>query len=130
MKRRGKYRALFTDPNGDSCFSVYQIIWINMKKKTFYKLKTSIIMNFCTIYKHFGDFVNFCCKFSMKISFFLPVYTDKPKFVAFLVFLCTTASYIETRRHLGSGRKTRTSQGYFELRELIKTRENCYSLIW
>ena len=51
-------------------------------------------MNFCTIYKHFGDFVNFCCKFSMKIIFFLPVYTNKPKFVAFLVFLCTTASCI------------------------------------
>jgi len=30
----------------------------------------------------------------MKIIFYLSVYTDKPKFVAFLVFLCTTASYI------------------------------------
>ena len=30
----------------------------------------------------------------MKIIFYLPVNTDKPKFVAFLVFLCTTASYI------------------------------------
>ena len=47
-----------------------------------------------------------------------PVNTDKPKFVAFLVFVCTTASFIaqissfenalETRRHLGSGRKTVT----------------------
>ena len=97
-------------------------------------------MKFCTIYKHFGDFVNFCCKFSMKIIFFLPVYTDKPKFVAFSgislydCFMYRSNSVfrkcLETRRHLGSGRKTRTSQGYFELRELIKTRENCYSLIW
>ena len=30
----------------------------------------------------------------MKIIFYLPVNTDKPKFVAFLVFLCTTASFI------------------------------------
>ena len=36
----------------------------------------------------------------------------------------------ETGRHLGSGRKTVKSQGYSELREPIKTPENCYSLIW
>ena len=30
----------------------------------------------------------------MKINFYLPVNTDKPKFVAFLVFVCTTASFI------------------------------------
>ena len=29
----------------------------------------------------------------MKIIFCLPVNTDKPKFVAFLVFICTTASF-------------------------------------
>ena len=30
----------------------------------------------------------------MKIIFYLPVNTDKPTFVAFLVFICTTASFI------------------------------------
>ena len=35
-----------------------------------------------------------CCKFIMKIIFYLPVSTNKPKFVAFLVFVCTTASFI------------------------------------
>ena len=30
----------------------------------------------------------------MKIIFYLPINTDKPKFVAFLVFACTTASFI------------------------------------
>ena len=30
----------------------------------------------------------------MKIIFYLPLNTDKPKFVAFLVFVCTTASFI------------------------------------
>ena len=39
-------------------------------------------------------FLRFCCKFSVKIIFYLPVNTDKPKFVAFLVFVCTTASFI------------------------------------
>ena len=27
-KRRGIYPSLFTDPKGDSCFSIYQIRWI------------------------------------------------------------------------------------------------------
>ena len=36
---------------------------------------------------------------------------------------------LETRSHLGSGRKTVNSRGYSELRETIETHENCYSLI-
>ena len=34
-KRRGIYPALFTDPEGDSCFSIYRISWIKMKQVTF-----------------------------------------------------------------------------------------------
>ena len=34
-KRRGIYLALFTDAEGDSCFSIYQISWIKMKKGNF-----------------------------------------------------------------------------------------------
>ena len=142
MKRRGIYLALFTDLERDSCFSIYQNSWIKTKTATFCKLKTSLSRNsLLTIYKHFGDFVKcllrFCCKFSIKIIFHLPVGTDK--FVAFLLFVCTTTSFIaqisssenlETRGHLGSGRKTVNSQGYSELREPIKTCKNCYSLIW
>ena len=30
----------------------------------------------------------------MKIIFYLPVNTNKPKFVAFLVCVCTTASFV------------------------------------
>ena len=118
---------------------------------------------------------------SMKIVFYLPVNTDKPKLIAVLVFFflndcliyrsnfvfrkCHENSFLptskhwqakinrclgffflndclihrsnfvfrkclETRRHLGSGSKTVNSQGYSELQEPIKTRENCYSLIW
>ena len=51
-----------------------------------------------TVYKHFEDFVKWilqlCCKFSIKIIFYLPVNTDKPKFVTFLVFVCMTATLI------------------------------------
>ena len=52
-------------PEGDSCFSIYQISWIKMKKVTFCKLKTSLSRNFvynlqtfrgfCQV--HFYDFV-------------------------------------------------------------------------
>ena len=45
-KRRGIYLALLTDPEGDSCFSIYPISWIKMKKVIFCKLKTSLAMNF------------------------------------------------------------------------------------
>ena len=34
-KRRGIYLALRTDPEGDSCFSIYQINWIKIKKELF-----------------------------------------------------------------------------------------------
>ena len=64
-KRLGIYLGLFTDPEGDSCFSIYQISWIKMKKVTFCKLKTSLSRNFvynlqtfrgfCQV--HFYDFI-------------------------------------------------------------------------
>ena len=76
----------------------------------------------------------------MEIIFHVPVNTDKPKAVALVVFVRTTASFIaqisssenvsaRARRHLGSGLKTVNSQGYSELWEPIKLCENYYSLI-
>ena len=38
-KRRGIYLALFTDPEGDSCFSIHQISWIKNEKSNFLKIK-------------------------------------------------------------------------------------------
>ena len=75
-KRRGIYPLLFTDPEGDSCFSIYQIRWI----------KNAVLISSET--------------FAKRHAIFLSV------------------------------RKTVNIQGYSELREPIKTRENCYSLIW
>ena len=96
---RGIYLGLFTDPEGDSCFSIYQIIWVKMKKVTLCKLKTSLSRNLVYNLQTFRgfcqmQFLQFYCKFSVKIIFYLPVNTDKPKCVTFLVFVCTNASFI------------------------------------
>ena len=98
-KCRGIYLALWTDPEGDSCLSIYQISWIKMKKSNFLQLKTSLGRNF--VYNFYNlqtfrilssAFLRFCYKFSMKIIFYLPVNNGKPKIVDFLVFVCTTTS--------------------------------------
>ena len=33
------YLALFTNPERDSCFSIYQVSWLKMKKITFWKIE-------------------------------------------------------------------------------------------
>ena len=83
VKRRGIYLTLFTDPEGNSYFSIYQISWIKMKKSNFLQIKN---VTWST------EFLRFCCKFSMKIIFHLPVKNGKSKIVDFLVLVCTTAS--------------------------------------
>ena len=40
-KRRGIYPPLLTDPEGDSCFSIYQIRWIKYTLLQFLLLKRS-----------------------------------------------------------------------------------------
>ena len=141
-KRWGRYLALFTDPEGDSCFSIYQISWIKLKKPNVWKSKTSLSRNFVYNVQTFRGFfssasLRFCRKFSMKIIFYLPVNTDKPKVVAFCLYDCfiyrsnfVFRKCLGTRRHLDFGRKTVNSQGYSELREPNETSENCYSLFW
>ena len=141
-KRRGRYLALFTDPEGDSCFSIYQISWIKLKKSNVRKSKASLSRNFVYNVQTFRGFfstasLRFCRKFSMKIIFYLPVNTDKPKVVAFCLYDCfiyrsnfVFRKCFGTRRHLDFGRKTVNSQGYSELREPNETSENCYSLFW
>ena len=104
-----------------------------MKKATFYKLKTSLGRNFFYNLQTFrilsSAFLRFCCKFSMKIIFYLTVNNGKPKVFQVLVFVCTTASISSIENiskrdaHLGSGFKSENSQGYSELQEPIKTRE-------
>ena len=95
------------------CFGIYQISWIKMTKGFFF-LSRKFVHNlhgfrgFCQV--HFCDLVaNWT---SVKIIFWPPVNTDKPKFVAFLVFFLYDCfiyrsnfvfrKFLETRRHLGS----------------------------
>ena len=75
------YPPLFTNPEGDSCFSIYQIRWI--------KNGTSLMAT-----------------------------------------ISSSETFVKRRAIFLSVRKTVNSQGYSELREPIKTRENCYPLIW
>jgi len=80
-KRRGIYPLLFTNPEGDSCFSIYQIRWTK-------------------------------------------------KNAASLMATISSETFAKQRTIFLSVRKTVNVQGYSELREPIKTRENCYPLIW
>ena len=98
MKHWGVYLLLFTDPEGDSCFSIYQISLIKLKKVTFCQLKMSRRSNFVYSLQTFQGFcqVHFTILLQIQheIIFYLPLNTDKPKFINFLVFVCTTASFI------------------------------------
>ena len=133
-KRRGIYLALFTAPEGKSCFSIYQISWIKMKKVTFCKLKAPLSRNFVYNLQTFRtDFVK--CIFTILV----PENTDKPKFVAFLVFVCMTASFIAQISSFENVSKrdailapVANSEllAYSKLPEPIKTREDCCSLLW
>ena len=90
-RRLGKYLALFTDPGGDSCFSIYQISWIKMKKVTFCKLKTSLSRNFvynlqtfrgfCQV--HFYDFVA-----NTALKYFLPTSKHRQAKVSRCLCIC------------------------------------------
>ena len=97
-KRRGVYLALFVDSEGESCLSSYQIIWMKVKKVTFCQLKTSLSRNFVYHSQTFRDIVKSIFTILLQIRhgiiFHLPVNTDKPKVVSFLVFICTTPSFI------------------------------------
>ena len=121
VKRRGIYLTLFIDPEGNSYFSIYQISWIKMKKSNFLQIKN---VTWSTA------FLRFCCKFSMKIIFHLPEKKWQVKDRRFLgICLCNCFNfvyrkYLETRRHLGSSLKSENRQGYSELQEPIKPREN------
>ena len=72
---------IFTDPEGDSCFSIYQIRWIKNA-------------------------------------------------ASLMATISSSETFAKRRAIFLSVRKIVNSQGYSELREPIKRRENCYPLIW
>ena len=130
---------VYIDPEGDSCLSIYQISWIKIKKELFVS-KRHHLVRVClrSNWQCFGDhFLRFCCKFNKNFFFCRPV---TPNFVSFLVFVGAAASFtakissFETvaKREaiLNLVPKQWIIQGYSELREPIRTRQNCYTLIW
>ena len=111
------------EAEGDNYLSIYQIRWIKMKTVTFCKSKTSLRRNFIQFTNLLrilsSAFLRFCCKFSMKIIFYLPLNTDKPtelkknRFLGICLYDCFVyranvvfRKCLEARRHLGSDRKT------------------------
>ena len=73
-KRRGIYLALWTDHEGGSCFSIYQISWINIKNELFVNKRRHLEFVYVSIWQCFGDhFLWFYSKFSQKIFFYRPV---------------------------------------------------------
>ena len=111
---------------GGSCFSVYQISWMKTKKGPFWKLKRHLVGTLFTIYKHLGDFVK--CIFAILLQIqhennIQPTGKHQQAKVHHFLGVCLYECFIyrsnfafrkclETRRHLGSGRKTVNGQGY------------------
>ena len=74
---------VYISPKEDSCFSIYQISWIKIKKELFENKRLHLEFVYAAIDSVSGIifYAGFCCQF-----FFLPVNADKPNFVSFLVF--------------------------------------------
>ena len=110
-----------------------------MKKVTFCQLKTSLSRNLVYNLQTFRDIVRSIFAILLQIRHgnnFPPTSKHRQAKGRQFLGICLYDPFIyrsnfvfrkclETRRHLGSGRKTVNSQGYSELREPIKTSENC-----
>ena len=115
-----------------------------MKKVNFCKWKTSVSRNFVYNLRTFRGLYQGRFTILLQIHHannFLPTSKHRQAKVCRFLGVCLYECFIyrsnfvfrkchEARRHLGSGRKMVNSQGYYELRKPIKTREKCYSLIW
>ena len=96
MKHCGIYQALFKRPEGDSCFSIYQISCIKIKKELFVNNRRHFdrvcLCTFQLTVSGITFFLRFCRKFSEEIFFYRPLNSNKPNFVSFLVFFGAAAS--------------------------------------
>ena len=141
-KRWGLYLALFTDPEGDSCFSIYQISWIKMKKVTFCKLKTSLSRNFVYNLQTFRGFCQVHFTILLQIrheNHFLLTSEHRQAKVAFLVFVCITATFIAQISSSENVSKRDAILAPVAKQWIAKdipsygshqNAKNCYSLIW
>ena len=120
-----------------------QISWIKPKNVTFCKLKTSPSRTFVHSLQTFRGLCQVHFTILLQIQHenkFLPTSEHRQAKVRRFLGICLYDCFIyytnfvfqkclETRHHLGFGRKTVNSQRYSELREEIKTRQNYFSLI-
>ena len=114
------------------------------EKVTFCKLKTPFSTNFVYKLQTFWGFCQVHFTILLQIQHennFLPTSEHRQAKVGRFLRICLCDCFIyrtnfvfqkclEMRRQFGCGLKTVSSQGYSELPEPIKTRENCFSLIW
>ena len=137
--RRGIYLVLWTDPEGDSCFRIYQISWTKIKKSIFFvnkrcHLVKSLLTLQLTVF--LGSYFMILLQIHQENYLLNTSKHPQAKVRRFLgIFLYDCFIYrsnkcLKTRLHLGSDRKPVNSHSeYSELREPIKkTRENCYWL--
>ena len=122
------YLALWTNPEGDNCFSIYQISCRKIKKELFVKKDVTLL-----------QFVFVSIDSVSGITFYDFVANwQQAKFCHFLG-ICWRSCFIyrynfifrncrETRSYFESCPKTVNIQGYSELRKPIRTRENFYPL--
>ena len=128
VNRRGIliYLVLFTDPEGDSCFSIYQISWIKKEKVTFCKLKMSLGRNFV------NNLQTFCrVHFTILLQIqhennFLPTIEHRQAKIHHFFGICLDDCFIYRRNFIFQKCLETRCQGYSKLQEPIKTRENCY----
>ena len=124
------YLALWTNPEGDNCFSIYQISWRKIKKELFVKKDVTLLQFvFVSIDSVSGIiFYDFVANWQQaKFCHFLGI-CWRSCFIYRYNFIFRNCR--ETRSYFESCPKTVNIQGYSELREPIRTRENCYPLIW
>ena len=140
-KHRGVYPALWTDPEGYSCFSIYQISWIKSKRNFFINKRRHLEFVYRFNWQCFGDHFFYYFVANSVRNFF---YSNKSTLTSHILFLSwyllvqllhLPPKFIfwnchGTRSHFESRPKTVNIHGYSELRKPIRTRENCYPLIW
>ena len=133
-KRRGIYPPLWTEPEGYSCFSTYQISWIKINKKEIFCTQNTFLdwslLSFnwqCS-----GDyFYNFLANPVRKFFFFRPVNRLSSKLLSLFRYLLVQMLHLPLKLHLSKlSRKETPLWNPFKNSEMPREpMENCYPLI-
>ena len=122
-KRRGIYPPLWTEPEGYSCFSTYQISWIKINKKEIFVLKTRSLIGvyYVSIDSVRGIIFIIFLQTQWESFFFRPVNRLSSKLLSLFWYLlvqmlhlplsCIFRNCRERRRHFETRSKTVKCQG-------------------